>query len=154
MHPSETETGDINQLWRQLQEVLQQLLITNPHIRIWSWYERNTNVLLDVTNLPQDIRSLNRYFNRLYPTQFDMVHGEFRMEHSHRWKDIINYLTPWISEHRHGLYYQLLQCPNTTNLGWLLWTFWKINTEVLQQELLMKHQINVALRYQNIVLSS
>jgi hypothetical protein len=45
------------------------------------------------------------------------------------------------------------ECPNTTNLGWLLWSFRKIDITVLQMELLMKHGINVTLRYQNIILS-
>jgi hypothetical protein len=80
-----------------------------------------------------------------------MAHGEFRMEHSRRWEDIIHDITPWLSEHRHGLFYQHLQCANTTNLGWLLWSFRKIDTEVLQRELLLNHGINVALRFQNIV---
>ena len=81
-----------------------------------------------------------------------MVHGEFRMEYSRRWEDIIQDLTPWLSDNRHGMYYQQLQCPNTTNLGWLLWSFRKIDVEVLQSTLLMEHGINVSLRYQNIVL--
>jgi hypothetical protein len=82
-----------------------------------------------------------------------MIHGEFRMEHSRRWEDIINDLTPWLSDQRHGMYYQHLQCPNTTNLGWLLWSFRKIDITVLQTELLMQHGINVTLRYQNIILN-
>ncbi len=153
MQPNDNENGDVNQLRRQLQEVIQQLLTVDPHIRFWSWYERSNDSHLNITNIPRDIRSINRYFNRIAPSQFGMVHGEFRMEHSRRWEDIIYDLTPWLSENRHGLYYQHLQCPSTTNLGWLLWSFRKIDVAVLQMELLLNHHINVVLRYQNIVLN-
>jgi hypothetical protein len=154
MSPNENDNGDIDQLRRQLSEVLTRLLQADPHIRVWSWYERNEDSPIgDVSSLPQEMRSLNRYFNRLYPTKYGMVHGEFRMEHSRRWEDIIHEMTPWLSEHRHGMYYQHLQCPNTTNLGWLLWSFRKIDIEVLQMELMMTHGINVSLRYQNIVVN-
>jgi hypothetical protein len=153
MHPIENENGDVHQLRRQLQEVIQQLLAVDPHIRFWSWYERSNDINLNITNLPQDVRSINRYFNRLAPSQYAMVHGEFRIEHSRRWEDIIHDLTPWLSENRHGMYYQQLQCPSTTNLGWLLWSFRKIDVAVLQMELLLQYGINVVLRYQNIVIN-
>ncbi len=153
MHPNENENGDVNQLRRHIHEALQQLLLVDPHIRIWSWYERSLDSSLDINNIPQDIRSINRYFNRLSPSQYGMVHGEFRMEHSRRWEDISHDLTPWLSDNRHGMYYQHLQCPSTTNLGWLLWSFRKIDVAVLQMELLLNHGINVTLRYQNIVLN-
>ena len=153
MHPNADENGDVYQLRRQLHEVIQQLLNVDPHIRFWSWYERSNDINLNITNIPSDIRSINRYFNRIAPSQNGMVHGEFRMEHSRRWEDIIHDLTPWLSELRHGMYYQQLQCPSTTNLGWLLWSFRKIDVAVLQMELLLQHGINVVLRYQNIVIN-
>jgi hypothetical protein len=78
-------------------------------------------------------------------------YGEMYMEHSRRWEDIIYELTPWLSEWQHGMYYQHLQSPSTTSLGWFLWSFRKIDTEVLQNELFDKHGIQVTLRYQNIV---
>jgi hypothetical protein len=152
MTPINTENGDINQLRRQLYELLLRIREADPRVQLWSWHERINDSPLDHNNIPTDIRLINRYFNRLFLVKHGMVHGEFRMEHSRRWEDIISDLTPWLSSQRYGLYYQPLQCPSTTNLGWLLWSFRRIDTEVLQRTLLLDHGINVTLRYQNIIL--
>jgi hypothetical protein len=48
------------------------------------------------------------------------------------------------------MYYQVLQCPLTTNIGWLLWSFRRIDTECLQQEIEDVYDIQVNLRYQNV----
>jgi hypothetical protein len=59
-------------------------------------------------------------------------------------------LTPWLSEQKHGIYFQHLQCQKTTNLGWLLWSFRRIDTTILQQEIEDLFNVKVFLRYQNI----
>jgi hypothetical protein len=59
-------------------------------------------------------------------------------------------LTPWLTENKHAIYFQHLQCQNTTNLGWLLWSFRRIDTDILQKEIATLFNINVNLRYQNI----
>jgi hypothetical protein len=74
-----------------------------------------------------------------------------QITHTRRWEDIVYDLTPWLTETKNGIYYQELQCPLTTNLGWLLWSFRKIDTVVLQQEIEALFNIRIYLRYQNII---
>jgi hypothetical protein len=59
-------------------------------------------------------------------------------------------MTEWLTTNKHGLYYQHLQCPMSTNLGWLLWSFRKIDTVQLQAEIERIYKIRVNQRYQNV----
>jgi hypothetical protein len=59
-------------------------------------------------------------------------------------------LTTWLSQKQYGLYYQTLQCQTTTNLGWLLWSFRRIDIHQLEKEIFTITGMKTQLRYQNI----
>jgi hypothetical protein len=139
-------------LRNQLQTLINQLLEVDKNIQFLPWFERENNVPLEKNTIPDDQRIISRYFQRLQPTQTGYAYGEFRIQHKRKWEDIIFDITPWLSENKHGLYYQTLQCPLTTNVGWLLWSFRRIDTKRLQQELMDLYNIQVNFRYQNIAI--
>jgi hypothetical protein len=150
MFATAQEQGDVNQLQRQLQELVNKLVESDASVKFHPWYDNDEAQTLDNNKVPDDFRTIHRYFPRLQLMKNGTTYGEFKISHKRRWEDIICDLTPWLSNHKHGMYYQVLQCPLTTNIGWLLWSFRRIDIEKLQQEIEELYDVKVNLRYQNI----
>jgi hypothetical protein len=72
-------------------------------------------------------------------------------KHKRQWGAIIHDLAEWLTLTKHGIYYQTLQCQATVNLGWLLWSFRKIDTVQLQKGIFNLCNLMINLRYQNII---
>jgi hypothetical protein len=147
---NESDTNTLLQLQTQLQELLDKLLEIDNSLTVLPWFDRTEQVPLLNNKVPNNLRSINQYFQRLQPKLTGNSYGEFQIQHSRRWEDIAHDMTPWLTENKHGLYYQTLQCPTTTNLGWLLWSFRRIDTSILQREIKDRFGLKINLRYQNI----
>jgi hypothetical protein len=65
-------------------------------------------------------------------------------------EDIIFDLNDWLSQRRRRLYFQTLQCQSTTNIGWLLRSFQRIDINWLEMEIKKIARVSIQLRYQNI----
>jgi hypothetical protein len=141
---------ELHQLQRQIQELIYQMLITDPTIKFYPWYDREQQLELENSKVPGDIRSINKYFPRLKAAKTGFTHGEMRIFHTRRWEDIIFDLTDWLVQRSYGVYYQTLQCQSTTNIGWLLWSFRRIDINQLQKAIKAITGNQIQLRYQNI----
>jgi hypothetical protein len=150
LQPTVHDKGNVDQLQRQIQEVVNKLIEADDSVQFHPWYENETQKTLENNKVPEDLRSMHQYFPRLQPIKTGPTYGEFQISHKRNWEDIIGDLTPWLTNQKHGLYYQVLQCPLTTNIGWLLWSFRRIDTDRLQREIEELYDIKVNLRYQNI----
>jgi hypothetical protein len=146
----EKEETEIQQLQRQLQEMVNQLTLIDPTIKIFPWFDKEKQITLENSKIPGDIKSINIYFPRLQPVRHGNSYGEMKISLTRRWEDIIYEMTDWLSARNHGLYYQALQCQTTTNLGWLLWSFRRIDMRILAKEIKSLTGANIQLRYQNI----
>jgi hypothetical protein len=145
-----TDTTITGQLYRQIQELVDKIAEVDPAVKILPWFLKDENVPLENNKVPEDKRMFTKYFQRFQPKNTGFVYGEMRLQHERRWEDIVFDLTPWLTETKSAIYFQHLQCQSTTNLGWLLWSFRRIDTTKLQQELQNLYNIKVNLRYQNI----
>ena len=146
-------SNELMQMRKQLQEVIDKLLEIDETIKFVPWYSSAYEDVMPNHTLPEDLWNINKYFPRMKPKQSGPIYGEFRMMHTKKHEDIIQAITPWLFENKIGIYYHTLQCKTTTNLGWLLWSFRNIDTDILQNELLRLYNIKVQLRFQNIMLS-
>jgi hypothetical protein len=130
----EGNENDVLQLQRQLQEVVNEICRVDSTIRIFPWMDRETETALENAQVPNEIRSINKYFSRIQPIQTGFAYGEIKITHSRRWEDMIYNMTEWLSTRKQGLYYQTLQCQTTTNLDWLLWSFRRIDIKLLEKK--------------------
>jgi hypothetical protein len=119
----------------QLQEIIQQLLEVDNSIQFIPWFDNDKTGPMEKNLAPDTLQHMNRYFPRLHQPQAGFTYGEFRILHKRKWEHIILDISQWLSDNKHGIYFQTLQCSRTTNLGWLLWSFRQIDTLRLQQEL-------------------
>jgi hypothetical protein len=150
MQPIAGDQGTTPQLKRHLQEIVDKLRTIDPSILIIPWFDTAESIPMPKNTVPDDQRNINKYFARIKPVKQGMTYGEVQIQHEKKWEDIIYNMTAWLTEKKHVLYYQYLQCQTTTNLGWLLWSFRKIDTKQLQYEIENIYNIRVNLRYQNI----
>jgi hypothetical protein len=150
MAQSRSDSNILDQLKRQLQEIVQQIISSDASIIILPWYDNTEQTPMNRMQIPNDLRQINKYFQRIKPKESGYAYGELKIKHTKKWEDIIYEMTPWLSQHKHGLYYQKVQAPTTVNIGWLLWSFRRIDTEVLEQEIFKLYGYKVHLRYQNI----
>jgi hypothetical protein len=145
-----SDTSLYQHLQRQLQEVVDILVKHDRFIKFLPWFDNNEQTPLFNNKVPLDIRQANRYFQRVRPKESGFTYGEFKIQHSRQWEDIIYEVTPWLTQCRHGLYYQKVQCQKTVNVGWLLWSFRRIDPVIVEEEIFSLYGYNIQLRYQNI----
>jgi hypothetical protein len=150
LQPNNQDIGTVTHLKRQLQEIVDKLVDVDNSVKFHPWYDEIPNSSLENNKVPEDLRSIHRFFPRVQTMRQGPTYGEFQISHKRNWEDIVRDLNPWLTSQKHGLYYQVLQCPLTTNIGWLLWSFRRLDTECLQKELEELYDIKVNLRYQNI----
>jgi hypothetical protein len=150
MKPKNTDTNSVYQLQRQLQELVNELLGSDKSLRFLPWYNNIEQTPLPHNKIPNDIRLINRYFQRVRPKEVGFTYGEFKIRHKKKWENIIYDLTPLLTETKHGMYYQKVQCQNTANIGWLLWSFRRIDPVALETEIKNLYGVTVQLRFQNI----
>jgi hypothetical protein len=150
IQPGNNDINELSQLHTHLQELVEQLRHIDESITFIPWFERDNDTPLDGGKIPDDIRTINKYFPRLQPIKSGFTYGEARMVHKKRWEDIVHRMTDWLTRKKHGIYYQTLQCQSTTNLEWLLWSFRRIDVKCLEKEIESIYGIKIHLRNQNI----
>ena len=150
MIQSNQDTGLAHQLQRQLQEMVNKLLEADPTIKILPWFDNAEQTPLPNNKVPAETRIINRYFQRIKPKNTGFNYGEVKIQHRKKWEDIIFEMNQWLTQTRHGVYYQKVQCQSTVNIGWLLWSFRRIDTDALENEIRQIFGYTIQLRFQNI----
>jgi hypothetical protein len=100
----------------QLQSILNKLIKADETIHILPWFTRDGDKTLENNLVPLDIKTRQKYYQRLAPNNSEYANGEFMLQHSQNWNDILYSLTPWLSDSRRGLFYHTLQCCNVRKL--------------------------------------
>jgi hypothetical protein len=146
--------NNLQKLHRHLVEILTTLRESDPIVKVIPWKEQQQYAEIDASNIPKHQSGITRFFNRIMPKNEGSAYADMRIKHTRQFGDIMNDIQLWLSNNRHGIYFQTLQCENTTNIGWLLWSFRRIESKKLEEELWGLYNINVALKYQNIAVST
>jgi hypothetical protein len=146
--------NNLKKLHRHLKEILTTLSESDPTVKVIPWKEQQQYTEIDASNIPNYQSGITRFFNRIMPTNEGPAYADVRIKHTRQFGDIMNDIQLWLSNHRHGIHFQTLQCENTTNIGWLLWSFRRIDTKKLEDEIWALYKINVALKYQIIATST
>jgi hypothetical protein len=124
--PSSDNKPPKNKLKLHLQEMIEKSLEVEKELAILPWFNKDEEVPLDNCKVPDNQFTFLKYFQRFQPKIEGFTYGEIIIKIKRRWEDILFDLTPWLSEKKHGLYFQHLQCQKRTNLCWLLWSFRRI----------------------------
>ena len=151
--PTVNSGNNLNNLRTHLVEIVKKLIESDNTVKVVPWKGQPNGEEIDAQNTPNTQPGLNKYFNRIFPRAEGFVYVDVRLKHKRSSVDIINDISLWLSNQQHGLYFQTLQSEETSNIGWLLWSFRKIDSRKLEDEIWELYGINVALKYQTIATS-
>ncbi len=149
-----TNETNIQKLRRHLVDIAAKLTESDNHLKLIPWREQQAYAEITAQNVPNHQPGINKFFNRASPRSEGFVYADIRIKHKRPVDDIIKDISLWLSNQQHGIYFQTLQCEETTNIGWLLWSFRKIDIRKLEDEIWALYNINIALKYQKIALST
>jgi hypothetical protein len=154
IHSNSDTENNLKKLHRHLVDILNTLNESDATLKVIPWKEQQEYAEVDGSNIPDNQPGIKKFFNRITPRQEGNTYADMRIKHTRKFDDIINDIDLWLSNHQHGIYFQTLQCEETTNIGWLLWSFRRLDTRKLEDEIWELYKINIALKYQNIALST
>jgi hypothetical protein len=120
--------NNLQRLRNHMVEIVTKLIESDNELKLVPWKEQSDYEEIDAQNIPNNQPGINKFFNRIYPRSEGPVYADIRIKHKRAAKDITNDISLWLSNHQHGLYFQTLQSEETANIGWLLWSFRKIDT--------------------------
>jgi hypothetical protein len=146
--------NNLQKLRNHLVEIVHKLTETDNDLKIVPWKEQSVYEEIDEKSIPHNQPGINKFFNRIVPRSEGFTYADIRIKHKRASKDIINDISLWLSNNQHGLYFQTLQSEETVNIGWLLWSFRKIDSRKLEEEIWDLYGINIALKYQTIATST
>jgi hypothetical protein len=138
--------NNVLNLQRHISSIINELHKSDRSIKIMPWSESNNKSHLEVSDIKTQME-LNQYIPRIRCISHRMTWGELKIHHSKPWEEILNESSQWLSEHNHGIYHNDLQTETSYSIGWLLWSFRNIDTQVLASEIEKKFGLKVAFRF-------
>jgi hypothetical protein len=130
-----TKDNNLQKLRNHLVEIVTKLVESNKELKIVPWKEKAEYEEIDAQNIPHNQPGINKFFYRISPRAEGFAYADIRIKHKRASKDITHDISLWLSNQQHGLYFQTLQSEETANIGWLLWSFRKIDSRKLEEEI-------------------
>ena len=135
-----------------LQTFLLKLQSFDPKVRIAPWYERCP---LPPITLPTDFiprpSELEKFFPRIFFKEEGFTwYSGVRLVHSLPMADLRQDMIRWMKREGHGLFERMLQVPDTTEIGWLVYSTWQMEAHVLAQAIESAINIPVGLRWKQV----
>jgi hypothetical protein len=131
--------------------ILQELRKSDTTVKIMPWSDSTKKSELGISDINSQME-LNQYIPRIRCIAHGMTWGEVKIHHSKSWEEILNDTSQWLNDHNHGLYHKDLQTETSYSIGWLLWSFRNIDTQVLASEIEKKHKVKVSFRFSAVTL--
>ena len=139
-----------------LQKFLKKLQFFDPKVKIELWYEGTTNAPIskasDITPRPSE---LEVYFPRIFFKEegFTWYSGA-RIVHAIPMADLRKDMVRWMKQEGHGMFERMLQVADVAEVGWLVYSTWQMEADVLAQAIEDVINIKVGLRWKQIITGS
>ena len=126
----------------------------DPKVKFAPWYDdAHTSPLAhanDITPRPSD-SDLEKYFPKIFFREegFTWYSGA-RIIHSIPMPDLKKDMIRWMKQEGHGMFERMLQVPDTAEIGWLVYSTWQMETDVLAQAIEDTINMKIGLRWKQI----
>ena len=147
-----THTNPEEQTVLTLQKFLRKLQYFDPKVQIAPWHEDSRSSPLatssDITPRPSE---LEKYFPRIFfkSEGFTWYSGA-RIIHSIPIQDLRKDMIRWMKQEGHGMFERMLQVAETSEVGWLVYSTWQMEADVLAQAIEDVINIPIGLRWKQI----
>jgi len=156
--------GTIYSEWEGVTNLLARLKEVDDQIEVWPWAVKDHNhhnPPIAINNTAYSFFDLQIYVPGLASTNAnlrtrlvlgDKRHPSILLRSSVRPSQVVEYLEPWLSATKQGMWIcQLPLAEQTTCIGWLLYSAPEYNLSWLRQQLKQDTGIDVALRFRSIL---
>jgi hypothetical protein len=141
---------------QKLGQTLTKLMEIDANIAILPWEEKLKEKEDPIT--PSQIASLTnnellKFFPRLIfkPKQKDnYIWLDFYMQHQEKWNTIKDCISSRLNKDGYSIYPKAIQDEREVTIGWLLWSFREIDTDVLSNFINKKYNLQISFRWTTI----
>ena len=146
--PSEDPLAKIRQI---IKELLREASQIDENISIMPWRSKSHLDSLPINSAPPDtVTRMHRFLHKLYiPKKGEQtqIYPRICIGHDIIFSNLRDDLLPWLSSNGHGLFYNMLQEKDGTEIGWLLYSTREIDAGALADEIIDAIGLNVGLRW-------
>ena len=139
-----------------LQKFLRKMQCYDAKAQIAPWYDETSATALihpnDITPRPSE---LEKYFPRIFFKEegFTWYSGA-KIVHSIPIQDLKKDMIRWMKQEGHGMFERMLQVAETSEIGWLLYSTWQMEADVLAQAIEDTINIKIGLRWKQVNMGS
>ena len=135
-----------------LSDFLLKLQSYDPKVRIAPWHERcSTPPIQSPSDFTPRPSELEKFFPRVFFKEegFTWYSGT-RLIHSLPLPDLRQDMIRWLKREGHGMFERMLQVAETAEIGWLLYSTWQMEAQVLAQAIEDTIKMSIGLRWKQI----
>ena len=136
------------------QEFLKELAQIDEKIVLLNWYESGTAPpITPNAQMPTTVTGTHKFLHKLFvpkPGKDSIIYLQVRLGHDVDFHTLQEEISNWTSAYGHGMYYNMLQAEDGTDIGWLLYSTREMDAGALADELSNIIGINVGLQYKGI----
>ena len=136
------------------QEYLRELSQIDDKVLILNWYENGTSPpIAPNAPLPTTVTGTHKYLHKLFvpkPGKDSVIYPQVHLGHDVDFHTLRDELSNWTQNFGHGMFYNMLQAEDGTDIGWLLYSTRDMDAGALADELSDTIGVNVGLRYKGI----
>ena len=138
-----------------IRSITKQLLTEMSHIDdklvLLPWNQKSTSSpITNTMSMPDSVTAIYKYLHKLFVPRNAVettIYPQLRLGHEMDFTTLREGIYPWVQSLGHGIFYNMLQAEDSTELGWLLYSTREMDTGALADEITDTIGINVGLRW-------
>ena len=115
------------------------------------WNQKcNDSPITNNMSMPDSVTVMHKYLHKLFVPRNEMettIYPQLHLGHEMDFNTLCEGIYPWAQSLGHGIFYNMLQAEDSTELGWLLYSTREMDAGALADEISDTICINVGLRW-------
>ena len=144
----------MQQVKEKIQELLRESAQIDDKVVLMNWYESgSTPVITPTGSFPTTVTGTHKFLHKLFVPKAGKettIYPQVRIGHDVDFNTLREELSSWLTSYGHGIFYNMLQEEDGTDIGWLLYSTREMDAGALADELTEMIGINVGLRFKGI----
>ena len=139
-----------------LQKFLRKLQSFDPKAQFAPWHDDpQTKPIAHYSELVPRPSELEKYFPRIFFKEEGFTwYSGLRIIHSLPMPDLRKDMIRWLKQEGHGMFERMLQVADTSEIGWLVYSTWQMEADVLAKAIEEVINIPIGLRWKQISMSN
>ena len=136
------------------QEFLRELAQIDSKIALLPWNDHSSSPpITSKSKMPDTVTGTHKFLHKLFAPKIGMdttVYPQVRLGHDKDFQTLREEIHSWVSSYNHGMFYNMLQEEDGTDIGWLLYSTREMDEGALADEIIDTIGVNIGLRWKTI----